>query len=143
MGWVRRLAKRVLGRAPRSDSVLPTAPAPDEPTLDGARFATLTCSPQELLERTQAGETVVVVDVREASERAVGALPDDRHIPLHDLPHRWPELQDADEIVCYSTDSPRAERAARLLRNNGLINATALEGGFNAWQNLNGPTTTP
>lgn len=143
MGWIRKLARRVLRRSPRSESILPTAPEPGPDAIDGAQLATITCDPQELLERIQAGESVTVVDVRQPHERGSGALPDARFIPLGQLDDRWEELSDADEIVCYCAAGRRSEQAALTLRSKGLINATSLDGGIAAWRRIEGPISFP
>ena len=143
MGLLRSIAKRILGRSGGSGSreVLPTAPAPAEaPVADGASLATMECGPQELRERLEAGETVTLVDVREPFETATGVIPGAIQIPLRELSTRWEELKSADEIVCYCAAGARSYNAAMLLRKNGLINATSLEGGITAWRAIGGDT---
>lgn len=80
----------------------------------------------------------MVLDVRTPGEVAGGVLPSARHIPLDELEDRWEELTGADEIVCYCAAGMRSLRAARLLRSKGLINATSLEGGIQAWMGIGG-----
>jgi len=93
-----------------------------------------------LWERIQAGEPVIVVDVREDFElKQSGFLKDSIHIPLRELPTRWEELKDANEIVCYCAAGARSYNAAMLLRDNGLFNATSLEGGIAAWKAISAP----
>ncbi len=142
MGLLRSIAKRILGRTDGSSSdVLPTAPAPATPPVaDGASLATIECGPQELRERLEAGETVTVVDVREPFETASGVIPGAIEIPLRELASRWEELKSADEIVCYCAAGARSYNAAMLLRKNGLINATSLEGGIAAWRAIGAGT---
>ena len=145
MGLLRSIAKRILGRGgdrPSSGDVLPSAPAPSEaPIADGASLATMECGAQELRERLEAGETVTLVDVREPFETDTGTLAGALLIPLRELSTRWEELKDADEIVCYCAAGARSYNAAMLLRKNGLINATSLEGGITAWRAIGGETT--
>ena len=94
-------------------------------------------------ERLDAGEQIVVVDVRTDGEVASGTLPNAKHIPLHELEARWQELKEANEIVCYCAAGMRSLKAAQLLREKGLFNATSMEGGINAWREIGGATVLP
>ena len=47
---------------------------------------------------------------------------------------RWEELKDANEVVCYCAGGARSYNAAMLLRQNGIFNATSMEGGITAWK---------
>ena len=142
MGLLRSIAKRILGRTgdgPATNDVLPTAPAPTQaPIADGASLANMECGAQELRERLEAGESMTVLDVREPFETVTGVIPGALEIPLRELSARWEELKSADEIVCCCASGARSYDAAMLLRKNGLINATSLEGGVNAWRAIGG-----
>ena len=135
---IRRIIKKLLRRStPQSQTFTPPPPPPPAPASD---LATIECGAQELWERVQAGESVVIVDVREPFEREQsGFLKDSVHIPLRELPTRWEELKEADEIVCYCAAGARSYNAAMLLRDNGLFNATSLEGGITAWKAISAP----
>ena len=50
----------------------------------------------------------------------------------------WRELLACDEVVCVSQHGDRGVQAARLLRERGLFNATAMDGGIDAWVALGG-----
>lgn len=146
MGIIRRFAKKILGRSSSAapPEVLPSAPRPETPPVaDGESLASMECGAQELRERIEAGETVVVLDVREPFETATGVIPNARLIPLRELSTRWEELSDADEIVCYCAAGARSYDAALLLRSNGLINATSLEGGMAAWRAIGAAVAKP
>lgn len=144
MGRLRSLAGRVVRKVTGGERAATTPPptparAPASPsTPPGAALATIDCGAQELFERLGAGERIVLVDVRTEAELRGGVLPGARHIPLSELEARWEELSDADEIVCYCAAGVRSLRAARVLRQHGLINATSLEGGVTAWTAVGG-----
>ena len=135
---IRRIIKKLLRR---SNSPSPTfTPPPPPPPAPASDLATIECGAQELWERVQAGESVVIVDVREPFEREQsGFLKDSVHIPLRELSTRWEELKEANEIVCYCAAGARSYNAAMLLRDNGLFNATSLEGGIAAWKAISAP----
>lgn len=140
-----KVAARVVGRlrpgegpAPASAPSGPAVASPASSSSDGA-LERLDCGAQELKERLEAGEVVVIVDVRPAGRAAGDSLPGARRLPLAELPARWQELAQADEIVCACDDGRASLEAARLLRARGLINATRLEGGIAAWAAIGGP----
>ncbi len=146
MGLLRRVAKKILGRDEEPAGPAPTQPAgftpPDPMTANtGAALATIDCGAQELVERIDCGEPVVIVDVRTNAERGAERIPDTRHIPLDELEERWRELESCDEIVCYCAMGGRSLKAAQLLRDKGLFNATSLDGGIGAWKDAGGKVT--
>lgn len=135
---IRRIIKKLLRRSDSKTEIY-TAPPPPPPA-PASNLATIECGAQELWERVQAGENVVIVDVREPFEREqFGFLKDSLHIPLRELSIRWEELKEANEIVCYCAAGARSYNAAMLLRDNGLFNATSLEGGIAAWKAISAP----
>lgn len=117
------------------------APASDDQLAEA--LATISCGAQELRERIGAGEPVAVLDVREPFETLAGVLPNAIRIPLGELPARWRELEAANEVVCYCASGLRSLEAARLLRDNGLFNATSLDGGIAAWLAVGGAVVRP
>ncbi len=138
MGLIRRIGRRLLGRGERT-------PSPQSAGGEDLKesLSRLDCEAQELMERLEAGEAITIVDVRGAAELDGGVLPGAVHIPLDELEVRWRELEDADEVVCYSAAGSRSLRAARLLRARGLINATSLDGGLPSWRRAGGMMTPP
>ena len=159
MGLLRSFAKRVVSRIgggpEAATSPVPSAPPPRPPALEGRgpvavtageegpvadadALANLEAGAQEIKERVEAGEPVVLLDVREPHETTHGIIAGARVIPLGQLEARWREVEKCNEIVCYCAHGVRSVTAARLLRSKGLFNATSLEGGVAAWQALGG-----
>ena len=64
-------------------------------------MANIECGAQELKERLDAGESVVVLDVREPHETENGVIPGAILIPLGQLEARWEQVKDANEVVAY------------------------------------------
>ena len=130
MGRIRKKLKKLLGRGEKKSSYVPPSSPPPEPA-----------SPQEVLERMETGEELVVVDVREAPElRSSGIISGAIHIPLRELSTRWQEVSEANEVICYCAVGGRSYNAAMLLRQNGIFNATSMDGGISEWKRLSGPT---
>ena len=133
---LRRIIRKIIGKSPPVPAPPPRPTPSSEPELD---LSNIECGAQELYERLDAGEPVIIVDVREIHEiKAHGIIPSAKHIPLRELSTRWEELKDANEIVCYCAAGGRSYNAAMLLRKEGLFNATSMEGGIAAWKAIGG-----
>ena len=140
MGFFRNKAKGLVRRALKSQEPAPPTPEAQDSVDSGNQFAQMECGAQELKERLDAGEDVLVVDVREARECTTGMLPNALHIPMREMGSRWKEVSTANEIVCYCQSGARSYETAMMLRSKGLFNATSLEGGINAWRSVGGDT---
>jgi rhodanese-related sulfurtransferase len=150
MGFFRKtarsLVKRALSQPEKPTEPTSTSQPKEEKEKDdyaGDQFAQMECGAQELKERLEAGEDVMVVDVRENREIKSGMLPSAVHIPMRELPARWKEVAEANEIVCYCVSGTRSYDMTLFLRSKGLFNATSLEGGISAWRAIGGETPIP
>ena len=141
---LKHLGARLLARvgapaAVPSPSAPPPAPAePSAPPADVGALTRMEAGAQEVKERIDAGEPVLLLDVRTAEELRQGRIAGALHIPLDELGARWRELEKADEVVCYCASGGRSLRAAALLREKGLFNATSMDGGVGAWLDCGG-----
>ncbi len=92
-------------------------------------------TPTQLKHRLDAGEHLVIVDVREPHEWALGTIkePDVRLIPLGDVPARMHELDSADEIVLQCRSGVRSAKALGILEQAGFRKLKNLTGGILAW----------
>ena len=92
-------------------------------------------TPTQLKRRLDAGEHIVIVDVREPHEWALGTIqePDVRFIPLGDVPARMHELDSADEIVLQCRSGVRSAKALGILEQAGFRKLKNLTGGILAW----------
>lgn len=90
--------------------------------------------PEELKARLDAGEDLVVVDVREPAE--LEALPYPfpvLAIPLATLPRRVGEVPADRDVVVACHSGSRSASAVRFLRQNGLSRVHNLDGGIVGW----------
>jgi len=89
-------------------------------------------TPLELKKKLDAGENVLILDVRESNEYAAvnisGTL-----IPLGQLPQRYSELDPAQEIVVHCHHGGRSMRAVQFLQQKGFTNVKNLTGGIDRW----------
>jgi len=90
-------------------------------------------TPRQLKEKMDAGNGLVLLDVREPQEWEIAHLEGARLIPQNDLPERMHELDSADEIVVYCHSGVRSARAVNLLRDAGFRRLKNLRGGISAW----------
>ena len=90
-------------------------------------------SPRELAEKLSAGEQVVLLDVREADELAICALPGSVHVPLGDLARRAGELDPGATTVCICHHGVRSAHAAAALERLGFERLYNLSGGVDRW----------
>ena len=89
----------------------------------------------ELIERIDAGESVNLLDVRDANEHAefnIGGI----LIPVRELILRLEEIEfdKSSEIVVYCRSGVRSRMAQMMLSKMGFDNVRNLEGGMLEWQ---------
>ena len=75
----------------------------------------------------------VLLDVREAHERDICVLNDQKHIPLNALPERYQELNPDVPVVVYCRSGMRSLQAAAFLMSKGFKDVKNLTGGILAW----------
>jgi adenylyltransferase/sulfurtransferase len=101
---------------------------------------------EELKRRIDAGENLVVLDVREPFEVEIANLnkakPGVKHVPLGDLGKRMGELEEfrGSEIVVHCKLGGRSQKAAEQLQAAGFTKVHNLVGGITAWSEKIDPT---
>jgi len=90
----------------------------------------------ELKKRLQAGETPVIIDVRETWENEEASIPGNQNIPLGSLPDKLADLEDLkdQEIIVHCKGGGRSSKAKMFLTQQGFSNVRNLEGGMQAYQ---------
>ena len=89
----------------------------------------------ELMDKLRRGEPLEIVDVRAPEEFAAGHVDGAVNIPIDTLPSEIDRLRAAAGVVTVCTNGGgRSERAAQLLRENGLGSVRSLCGGVREWQ---------
>ena len=90
----------------------------------------------ELKERLDNGDDIQIIDVREANEVTVGALPNSIHLPLAQVIIRMSEIDPARETVVHCKMGGRSARAIQALKQSGFTGTLLnLKGGIIAWSN--------
>lgn len=127
------------------------APAPPGPAPEAPRWAVLsaeakrrvrTVGAAELKARLEAGERLLLLDVREDSEWDAGRIPGAVHLSRGVLESRIEKAapDPAGRVVLYCASGARSALAAESLRRMGYANAFSLDGGLRAWKEAGGPT---
>lgn len=112
---------------------------------DDAKKRVKQFSIDDFLQRLQAGERYVLLDVREDNEWAKGHLPSAHHMSKgvieRDIEQALPEKDTP--IVLYCGGGFRSALAADNLQKMGYSNVTSLDGGWRGWTERGLPTVTP
>jgi adenylyltransferase/sulfurtransferase len=87
---------------------------------------------EELKQRLDAGENLLLLDVREEYEYEISNI-GGQLIPLAELSGRVGELDASREIIALCKMGSRSAKAVQLLRNAGFPNVRNLTGGIYAW----------
>ena len=95
-----------------------------------------TIEPQQIKERINQGEALVIIDVREDEEVAAGMIPGALHIPLGQLPERHGEIPDGPEVILVCRSGNRSGRAYEYLTAIGKSGLKNMTGGMLAWEQL-------
>ena len=90
-------------------------------------------SVQDLDARLKAGETLILLDVREPWERNLCALPNSLHAPMQQIPTAINGLNPEDEVVVYCHTGVRSFHVGKFLEHNGFKIVVNLRGGIEAW----------
>jgi rhodanese-related sulfurtransferase len=87
----------------------------------------------DLKAKRDAGDSFVLLDVREPDELVTVSLPWAKAIPMGDVPQHLDELPPDKEIIVMCHHGGRSERVTRFLNANGFPNAKNLAGGIDAY----------
>jgi rhodanese-related sulfurtransferase len=90
----------------------------------------------------EAGEAVVVIDLRPPEAFRAGHLPGARSVPLGELRRREVDVPRAGRVVLYAGTPEEATAAYQALRAMGYRNVMVLAGGLPAWKRLGFPLET-
>jgi sulfur-carrier protein adenylyltransferase/sulfurtransferase len=90
-------------------------------------------SVEELKEKRDRVEQVILLDVREPHEWTISELPDSVRIPLGTLPQNFGKIAKDADVVVYCRSGGRSAQAVQFLLANGYAKAKNLVGGINRW----------
>ena len=93
-------------------------------------------TPRELKEKLDAGNRPELLDVRESWEFELARIQGSRLIPLSDLPDRFTELDPAAETVVICHHGSRSAYVTQALERAGFVKVLNLEGGLDAYSDV-------
>lgn len=88
---------------------------------------------QELKTRIDAGEDILLLDIRSDAEVTQGVLPDSQHMAMHLIPLRMHDLPKDKDVVLYCRSGARSFHACNFLSQQGIDNVVNLRGGIISW----------
>src|SRR5438445_13081372 len=100
----------------------------------------LEISVSEFERRRKAGETFLLVDVREQWEYDVCRIDRARLIPMRTIPANLQSLDGDEDVICYCHHGQRNLDVAALLRAQGVDSAQWLAGELDRWSIDTDPT---
>jgi len=103
-------------------------------------FLEFEISPELVSEMSEAGENLILLDVREDWEWEKAHLEGAIHIPLDELPARIAELDPRSEIIVYCHHGDRSIDGCLCLWEQGFRKIRSLTGGIEAWSELVDPS---
>lgn len=101
--------------------------------------APLAIAPEDVQRYLEAGEALVLVDLRPADLFRRGHAAHARSLPLAELRRRQGEIPRAGRVVLYANAPEEAAAAYQALRDAGYRNVMVLAGGLPAWLRLGLP----
>lgn len=92
-------------------------------------------TPTEVKAKLDAGEPVVLIDVRQPEEYAVCRIAGSTLIPLGEVQRRVEEIEapDGSLVVVYCHHGVRSLTGAMMLKMAGVGNVASMAGGIEAW----------
>jgi sulfur-carrier protein adenylyltransferase/sulfurtransferase len=88
----------------------------------------------------QAGQRIILLDVRDPHEWDICRIEGAKHIPLANLSERLHELNPAQETIVYCLMGARSTKAVALLHQAGFRKLHNLTGGIRAWAHTLDPS---
>ena len=103
-------------------------------------FLEFEISPELVHEMIEAGEDLIILDVRDDWEWEHAQIEEAIHIPLGELAARVEELDLNREIIIYCHHGDRSIDGCLLLWEHGFRKVRSLTGGIEAWSELIDPS---
>lgn len=90
-------------------------------------------SPADIRTRQDQGESLFLLDVREAWETEICQIPGSVHIPMGQIPGQVEEIPTDRPVICICHHGMRSQQVAHFLQQKGISGVENLTGGVEAW----------
>lgn len=97
---------------------------------------TFETTPAEVKQRLDAGEPLVLVDVRQPEEHAVARIEGSELVPMNTVPHALQSLEekaDSATLVVFCHHGVRSANVVNWLRGQGIYSCQSMAGGIDRW----------
>lgn len=131
------LLDKLLGRTKPAEATTPD-PEPEQSAIPSEAWdaSAHQIKADELQAKLQAGEELMLIDVREMWEFNSGSVPGAINIPLSELGIMVRDLEPEKHYITICAMGMRSLDAAYLLSSHGFEDVQSLSGGMNAWRAL-------
>ncbi len=105
----------------------------------------LEATPAEVKTRLDAGDAVVLIDVREPDEFAIAKIGDAELIPMRTVPAQLQHLEalaDSTTLIVFCHHGMRSMQVTQWLRQQGIENCQNMAGGIDLWSATVDPSVT-
>lgn len=100
-------------------------------------------SAEEVKARLDAGEKLVLIDVREPFEHAIASVPGATLIPMNTVPMQLSDLEAqaaANTLIVFCHHGMRSMNVVNWLRGQGVEECQSMAGGIDAWSAVIDPS---
>jgi rhodanese-related sulfurtransferase len=93
----------------------------------------LEITPNEVKQRLDKGEKLMLIDVREPHEHAICNIAGAVLIPMGTIPANLQKLDVDEDVICFCHHGMRSLDVANWLRSRGVGTAKSMAGGIDRW----------
>jgi rhodanese-related sulfurtransferase len=97
---------------------------------------TFEITPAEVKQRLDAGEPLVLIDVRQPEEHAIARIDGSELVPMNTVPHALESLEEKAEsatLVVFCHHGVRSANVVNWLRGQGISGCQSMAGGIDRW----------
>ena len=108
-------------------------PAQEHSDYHRHQDGSMNLSVHAIKQRLDAGEPLILLDIREPYELILSRLDHQLHIPMSQMSERWREIPRDRPIVVFCHHGVRSVNLLNQLQAAGFTNLINMEGGIDAW----------
>lgn len=97
---------------------------------------TFEITPAEVKQRLDAGESLVLIDVRQPEEHAIARIEGSELIPMNTVPQALQALEekaDSSTLIVFCHHGVRSANVVNWLRGQGIPDCQSMAGGIDRW----------
>lgn len=102
-------------------------------TAQTADYMSPALTPEQVLEKLDSDQALLVVDVRKPVEYGIAHIPGAINIPVEEIEDRLHEFKHGNGVLIYCINGSRTRQAEAMLMGADIANVYHLEGTFSGW----------